>query len=126
MTPRNVVENYWRIECTRDVDAVLACYDEKAELLVPGLGRLVGHEQIRRFYQQSVDQYPFLEVDIVGAIENGDQGAFEWRSVFRDQNGVVFRLKGANLIRISGDRFLEVHVYYDPAELDTQAGEGSS
>ena len=126
MTPREVVENYWRIECTRDVDGVLGCYDEKAELLVPSLGRLVGHEQIRRFYQQSVDRFPVLEVDIVGAVENGDQGAFEWRSVFRDQDGVAFRLKGANVIRVIGDRFVEVHVYYDPTELDKPEGEGTS
>jgi ketosteroid isomerase-like protein len=126
MTPRDVVENYWRIECTRDVDAVLACYDEKAELRVPGLGRLVGHAQIRQFYQQSVDRYPHLEVNIVGAIEGGDQGAFEWRSLFRDHNGVAFRLKGANVIRITGDRFAEVHVYYDPTELEAPAGEGVS
>ena len=121
MTSRQVVENYWKIECTRDVDAILSCYDAAAELLVPGIGRLVGHEEIRRFYQASVDRFPVLEVEIVGALDTGDRGAFEWRSVFRDHGGKPFRLKGVNVIRVSGDRLQEVHVYYDPAELDAPA-----
>ena len=118
MTPREIVENYWKIECTRDVDAVLACYDPDARLLVPGPGSLAGHDQIRRFYQESVDRFPALEVTILGAFESGDRGAFEWRAIFRDHAGDTFRLKGVNVIHISRDRLLEVNVYYDQAELD--------
>ena len=123
MTPRQIVENYWKVECTRDVDAVLACYDPQARLLVPGLGLLSGHGQIRRFYQESVDRFPVLEVDIIAAFEDGDRGAFEWRSVFKDRDGATFRLKGVNVIRVGADRLLEVHVYYDRAELDDPAAE---
>ncbi|HEX3983324.1 MAG TPA: nuclear transport factor 2 family protein [Acidisoma sp.] len=123
MTPREVAENYWRIECTRDVPAILTCYAPDAELVVPGLGRLVGHDQIWQFYQASVDRFPSLQVDIVGAIELGDVGAFEWRSVFMDHKGARFRSKGANIIRVSGNRFQSVHVYYDPTELDAPAGD---
>lgn len=122
MTPRQVAENYWRIECTRDVAAILTCYAEDAELVVPGLGRLVGYDEIRRFYQSSVDRFPSLQVDIVGAVELGDAGAFEWQSVFKDHDGALFRSKGANIIRVAGDRFQSVHVYYDPTELDAPAG----
>ena len=82
--------------------------------VVPGIGRLVGHEEIRRFYQASIDRFPVLEVKIVGALDTGDRGAFEWRSVFKDHGGKPFRLKGVNVIRVSGDRLQEVHVYYDP------------
>ncbi len=126
MTPRQVVENYWRIECTRDVDAILGCYDPDAELLVPGLGRLVGHDEIRRFYQASVDRFPGLEVRIVDAVESGDRGAFEWRSVFRDHEGATWRLEGVNVIRISGERLGTVHVYYDPGALEALDGGVSS
>jgi ketosteroid isomerase-like protein len=127
MTPGDVAENYWRIECTRDVAAILACYAPDAELVVPGLGRLVGHDAIRQFYQASVDRFPSLEVDIVSAIDAGESGAFEWRSVFKDHKGARYRSKGANIIRIRGDRFQSVHVYYDPTELDAPAaGEEAS
>ena len=123
MTPREVVENYWKVECTRDVDAILACYDASARLLVPGMGSLSGHDQIGRFYRQSVDRFPVLEVDIVGAFEDGDRGAFEWRAVFKDHEGATFRLKGVNVIRVSQGRLLEVNVYYDASELDAPAVE---
>lgn len=126
MTPRDVVERYWTVECTRDVDAVLACYDPQARLLVPGLGLLSGHDEIRRFYQGSVDRFPFLEVNIVGAFEDDDRGAFEWRSVFKDHAGATFRLKGVNVIRVSDGRLLEVNVYYDLAELDASAAAPTS
>ncbi len=126
MTPREVVENYWKVECTRDVDAVLAYYDPSARLLVPGMGLLSGHDQIRRFYRESVDRFPVLEVDIVGAFEDGDGGAFEWRAVFKDREGATFRLKGVNVIRVSHGRLLEVNVYYDASELDTPAPERAS
>lgn len=118
MTPRQVVENYWRIECTRDVDAILGCYEREAVLVVPGLGRLAGHGEIRRFYQASVDRFPKLAVEIVGALEQGDRGMFEWRSEFRDHAGATVRSKGVNVIEIAGDRFREVHVYFDPTDLD--------
>jgi ketosteroid isomerase-like protein len=117
MTPRTVVETYWNIECKRDVEAILGCYNEDAELVVPGLGRLVGHDQIRRFYQESIERFPVLEVSIVGAVEAADRGAFEWRSRFRDRAGRMFPLGGVNMIRVRGGKLQEVHVYYDPAEI---------
>ena len=121
MTPRQVVENYWRVECTRDVDATVACYEPTAELVVPGLGRLVGHAQIRRFYQESVDRFPALAVEIASVLEDGDRGAFEWRSVFHDRAGDAFRSNGVNVVRVAGDKLREVHVYYDPTQLDAPA-----
>ncbi len=117
MKPRTVVENYWDIECKRNVEAILGCYNEDAELLVPGLGQLVGHEQIRRFYQESIERFPVLEVKIVNAVENGDRGAFEWRSRFRDHEGREYPLSGVNMVSVRDGRLQEVHVYYDPAEI---------
>ncbi|GAB0112628.1 nuclear transport factor 2 family protein [Acidisoma sp. C75] len=117
MTPRNVVEHYWAVECGRDVEAILACYNEDAELLVPELGRLIGHAEIRRFYQESVDRFPVLEVKIVGAVEDADRGAFEWQSRFRDHTGREYPLAGVNMIAVRGGKLQQVNVYYDPAEI---------
>lgn len=118
MTPRAVAENYWKIECQRDIEAILNCYEPNAELIVPGLGRLVGHDEIRTFYQASIDKFPGLKVEIVAGFEDGPKGAFEWRSEFKDHDGRTFRSKGANFIHISNARFLSVHVYFDPADLN--------
>jgi ketosteroid isomerase-like protein len=118
MSPRQVVEHYWKIESQRDLEAILTCYHEDAALSVPGLGRLVGHSEIRNFYQASIERFPVLEVEIVGAVEQSDHGAFEWRSQFRDHEGKPYPLKGVNVIKVRDGKFQQVHVYYDPAELD--------
>ncbi|KEZ76375.1 nuclear transport factor 2 family protein [Salinisphaera hydrothermalis] len=117
MTARKVIENYWRIECTRNVDDIMECYADDAEMVVPGMGRLSGKNEIRRFYQDSVDRFPKLSVDIVGAVEDGDQGAFEWQSLFHDHKDRPFPLEGVNVVRVGNDKLQSVHVYFDPAEL---------
>ncbi len=117
MTPRTVAETYWNIECTRDVGAILNCYNADAELVVPELGRLVGHDQIRQFYQSSVERFPVLEVKIVDGAEAGDTGAFEWASQFRDHDGKPYPLTGINMIHVRDGKFQSVHVYYDPTAI---------
>ena len=119
MSPTEIVTRYWKVEEARDVDAVLGCYADDAELVVPGLGRLSGHSQIRTFYQQSIERFPGLAVEIVRSFERGDRGAFEWRSIFTDGKGRRSRLKGVNVIRVTEDKLAEVHVYYDPTELES-------
>ena len=43
MTPREVAESYWRAECSREIDAVLAHFHPDAELIVqPGESHLAG------------------------------------------------------------------------------------
>ncbi|MHB8293232.1 MAG: nuclear transport factor 2 family protein [Acidimicrobiales bacterium] len=116
--PRAVVEAYWQAECKRDVQAVLGYYRSDAQLVVPGMGLLVGHEDIRRFYQASVDRFPILRVEITDAVEDGTLGAFEWSSVFLDEKEEEYRLTGVNVVHVEGKRFASVHVYYDPVSLE--------
>lgn len=124
MTPRDVIEAYWKFESQRNLQAVLDCYHEDASLQVPSLGRLTGHAAIRSFYQASIARFPVLEVAIVGAIESGDEGAFEWRSKFLDHAGLAYPLQGVNMIKIRDGKFAQVHVYYDPAEILAPAASG--
>ena len=126
MTPKEVLENYWRIECTRNVDDILGCYVPDAVFVAPGFDRLEGHAEIRRFYQTSVDRFPFLAVDIVGAVEADDHAAVEWRAEFRDKAGRRFGSAGVNVVRTVGDKLREVHVYFDPSELDHPLGGAAS
>jgi len=116
-TPASVVRSYWTAEENRDIDAVLGHYQPDAELVVPELGRLVGHEEIRRFYAASVDRFPRLKVAIDSELTSGDRGVFEWSSEFTDHAGRRWPSNGVNVIRVSDGKFASVHVYYDPAPL---------
>lgn len=115
--PASVVRSYWDAEQRRDIDAVLAHYDADAELVVPELGRLAGHDEIRTFYAASISRFPGLRVSIDSELTEGDRGVFEWSSVFTDDAGREWQSNGVNVIRVSGGKFASVHVYYDPAPL---------
>jgi ketosteroid isomerase-like protein len=116
-TPASVVRSYWTAEEDRDINAVLGHYQPDAELVVPDLGRLIGHEEIRKFYAASIARFPGLRVVIDSELTAGDRGVFEWSSVFTDHAGKQWASNGVNVIRVSGGKLASVHVYYDPAPL---------
>ena len=118
-TPEFVVRSYWDAEQRRDIGAVLGHYQSDAELVVPELGRLVGHDEIKTFYAASIDRFPALTVTIDSELAHGDRGVFEWSSVFTDHAGRKWESNGVNVIRVSDGKFASVHVYYDPAPLAT-------
>ena len=125
MGPGEVVRSYWGMESKRDLAGVLACYASDAELVVPELGKLVGHAEIRRFYEASFARFPALQVELVSEVVKDQMGAFEWRSVFEDGAGGRFPLRGANVVRVLGNKMVLVHVYYDPSSLAGAPEEGA-
>lgn len=123
MGPSEVVRNYWGMESKRDLAGVLGCYMSDAELVVPELGKLVGHAEIQGFYEASFARFPWLQVQIVSEVVQGQAGAFEWESVFEDRAGERFPLRGVNVVEVEGDQLAVVHVYYDPSSLAGGRGE---
>ena len=109
-SPREVAEAYWRAECSRDIEAILAHFHEDAELVAPSAS-LRGHDEIRRFYEDAIAQYPGLEVEIVGELTVGDEACLEWEAVMIDHDGGRHPQCGANVIRVSGGKFARVRVY---------------
>jgi ketosteroid isomerase-like protein len=116
LTPRQVAESYWVAECAHDVPAVLSHYHADAVFNPPGK-RLVGHEQIRTFYEESFRRFVGLNVEIAHEISMGDEAAIEWKAVFTDARGDRFNLDGINVIKIRDGKFIEVRCYFDPALL---------
>lgn len=113
-TVRHIAELYWQAEESRGMEAILNFYHSDAELVVPGMGRLVGHSEIRRFYEPSIKRFPSLKVGITRGIEHAEVGAFEWEAIFTDHGGQVTISRGANIVAIKDGKFQSVHVYYAP------------
>lgn len=119
-SPRAVAESYWRAECTREMDAILAHYHPDATFQPAGK-LLRGHDEIRTFYQDSIDRFPGLECRIVHEVSNGDEASLEWEAVLIDHDGVRHPLVGVNVVRVSGGKFESVRAYFDQS---TFYGEG--
>lgn len=105
---------YWAAEETRDIGEVESLYGKDAILSIPEYGCLSGWQEIKRFYENSIMHYPMLSVTISSVFEKTDeQGAIEWRSIFRDANGKEVALSGVNCLVVSGELIKEMRVYYD-------------
>ena len=114
-TPREVGESYWRAEERRDLEGILAHFHPDATFH-PAAGPLVGHDQIRTFYDGMGEEYPGLEVTVVRDITSGDQAALEWAAVLIDREGRRYTICGVNLVTIRDGKFTHVRAYYDPTQ----------
>lgn len=113
-TPRAVAESYWRAECTRDVDAILAHYHPDATFNLAGTF-MSGHDEIAQFYINSGKQYPGLKVEITHEVSNGNKAALEWTAELTDPSGDMVILKGVNIIEVENGKFRHVRAYFDPS-----------
>ena len=117
-TPREVSESYWTAECRRDVDGVMAHYHLDGTYEGPdGLRR--GHAEIRKAYEESVRDYPGLEVRIVREFSLSDDcGALEFDAVLIDHQGKRFRVRGVNVVVVRDGKFVSARSYEDPPALE--------
>lgn len=120
-TPRQVAESYWRAEESRDVERVLEHFHPDATFH-PVQGPLVGHDQIRTFYDGMGDTFPGLEVMIAHEISSGDEAALEWEAVLIDHAGERFPISGANFVKVRDRKFTYVRAYFDPTSFPQPHG----
>jgi ketosteroid isomerase-like protein len=121
-TPREVAESYWRAEESHNVEHVLAHFHADATFHPPA-GPLVGHDQIRTFYDGMGDTYPGLEVRIVHEVSSGDEAALEWEADLIDPAGKRFPICGVNLVRVRDGKFTHVRAYFDPTSFPQPGAE---
>ncbi len=117
-TPREVAESYWAAECTRDLQAVLEHYSQDAVVYPPDGEPLRGHDQIKTFYADELEDYPGLEVTIVHEVTNGSEASLEWEAVLIDKAGRRHPFRGVNVVRVEDGRFQSVRAYFDPALIE--------
>jgi len=115
-TPREVSESYWRAEAERNVDKVAQHYHADAVFMPPG-ERLVGWDNIRKWYEAVYRQFQSVKVDIVHEIAQGPEAALEWHATLTDAAGKVLTPVGVNIVRVEGGKFREVRAYFDSSIL---------
>jgi SnoaL-like polyketide cyclase. len=115
-TPREVSESYWRAEAERNVEKVGLHYHPDAIFMPPG-ERLVGWENIRKWYEATYRQFQGVKVEIVHEISDGPEASLEWKATLKDSAGKVITPIGVNIVRVEGGKFREVRAYFDSSIL---------
>lgn len=115
-TPRQVAESYWRAEAERNVEKVGRHYHADAIFMPPG-ERLVGWNDIRKWYEATYRKFQSVRVEIVHEISQGQEAAFEWKATLTDSTGTVISPIGVNIVRVEGGKYREVRAYFDSSIL---------
>jgi ketosteroid isomerase-like protein len=110
---RALVESYFAAEMRRDVNGVLEHFHDDAVLQPPDGRRLEGGA-IRSFYDGVLESISELEVRIVSEVADGELGAIEWEAEICDADGERRSIRGVNVVRIRGDRFVRLATYFGP------------
>jgi hypothetical protein len=87
-------------------------YAADARFVAPGWD-LTGHHEIRRYYADSAERFPGLEVEVVSDFDDGVWAAVEWRAILVDADGMRYPIRGVNLASIEGGRLKEVRAHFD-------------
>jgi len=115
-TPREVSESYWRAEHERNVDKVGLHWHHDAVFMPPG-ERLVGWENIRKWYEATYRQLTRVQVDIVHVITQGPEASVEWHATLTNAAGKLLTPVGVNVVRVEGGKFRWVRAYFDSSVL---------
>lgn len=115
-TPRQVAESYWHAEAERNVEKVGQHYHADAIFMPPG-ERLVGWDNIRKWYEATYRKLHRVKVDIVHEITQGNEASLEWQATLTDDTGKLLTPIGVNIVRVEDGKFREVRAYFDSSIL---------
>ena len=108
-----LAREYWTAEESRDINAILSFFAADARWTGPDGVTLVGHDQIRVFYENSAAAYPKLSVEIMRSYGDENEGSVEWSAKLTAPDGRVLNLGGVNIMKRSGDKFTDLTAYFD-------------
>lgn len=112
-----IARSYWKAEASRDVPAILGHFAPDASWRGPGGIELQGHEEIRRFYEDTGRAFPGLEVEVTGVHGDERAAALQWSAVLIDGDGGRHPLTGVNVMKGDGERIVSLRTYYDRAQV---------
>jgi hypothetical protein len=90
---------YWKDECDRNLDRVLAHFTSDASVVTPD-GIYSGAEAIRGWYRRSFEEYPALSVDVIELFAGVSACCIEYSAALTDVSSRRFLVEGVNLMRM--------------------------
>lgn len=111
-SPRAVTESYFDAENRRDLDAVLAHFAHDVTFVAPDGRPLESAAALRRFYAENMAALPWLHVELVDEVRDGDRAAVEWVASARDGGGQPVSMRGTNVITVRDGQFGSLRAYW--------------
>jgi len=108
-----LAREYWTAEESRDIKAILSFFSKDARWTGPDGVTLVGHDQIRTFYENSAAAYPLLSVEIMRSYGDKHEGTVEWKAKLTAPDGKVLDLSGVNIMKRKRNKFTELTAYFN-------------
>jgi uncharacterized protein (TIGR02246 family) len=108
-----LAREYWTAEESRDIEAILSFFTEDARWTGPDGVTLVGHNQIRDFYESSAAAYPTLSVEVMRSYGNKHEGTVEWKAKLVAPDGRVLDLSGVNIMKRKRNKFTHLTAYFN-------------
>jgi ketosteroid isomerase-like protein/rubrerythrin len=110
------------LEEGRDVERIIALFDDEAEISNPNDARPhQGREGARHFWRAYRDSFEEIHSDFSRVVEGDGTAVLEWKSHGRMRNGQPVDYAGVSVLDIRGDKVRRFRAYFDPRDLDEQA-----
>jgi steroid delta-isomerase-like uncharacterized protein len=94
------------------------------------LGRVMtGHREFREFYEQSIIAFPDINMALVAAVADGENGGAEWvlsgtftgsTEMMGEPSGKSFSLRGSSVARFKDGKISYLADYWDMVSLSSQ------
>lgn len=101
-----------------DIEPLVALFHENAELSNLVLVEpLTGHQQIRRFWRDYLNEFRQITSRFVSVIENDNASVLEWVSEGFLKSGEPLTYRGVTILKIESGKIINFRSYYDSAVL---------
>lgn len=108
-----LARKYWTAEESRDIKAILSYFSKDARWTGPDGVTLVGHDQIRTFYENSAAAYPGLSVEVMRSYGDKHEGTVEWKAKLTAPDGRILDLSGVNIMKRKRNKFTDLTAYFN-------------
>lgn len=116
--PLAVVERL-RAACNaRDLEALVACFADDYTNLTPAHPQrgFVGHDQVRRNWEQVFAFVPDLRAEVQATAVSGDEVWSEWEMQGRRRDGSAHHMRGVIVFTVRGDAIAAARFYLEPVD----------
>jgi len=99
-----------------DIESLVALFHEDAELSNLVLVEpLTGHQQVRRFWRDYLNEFQQIASRFVSVIENHSTSVLEWISEGFLKTGEPLTYRGVTILKIEAGKIINFRSYYDSA-----------